>query len=134
MWLYEGKELTNEAVTEKYVGFVYIITNKLNGKRYIGKKLFSTTRRTKVKGKTRRKKVTKQSDWVTYFGSNDRLIADVKEYGEENFKREILKLCKTKGTCNYWEAKLQMQYNVLESDDFYNDHIWVRVHRSHIKL
>lgn len=132
MWIYEGKEI-DESVCEDYAGFVYLITNKLNGKKYIGKKLFTNTRSKKVKGKSRRKRVTKQSDWRTYFGSNDNLIADVELHGEQNFTREILKLCKTKGTCNYWEAKLQMQNEVLENDGFYNDHIWVRVHRTHIK-
>lgn len=133
MWLYEGKELTDEAASE-YVGFVYLIQNKLNGKKYIGKKLFNFTRRKKVKGKTRRKKVTKQSDWRDYFGSNDSLIADVKEYGEENFKREILHLCKSKGTCNYYETKEIILHNALESNEYYNDWIMVKVHRSHLKL
>lgn len=133
MWLYQDKEFTEEQ-SEGYVGFVYLIENLANGRKYIGKKLFSSIRRKKVKGKTRRKKTVKQSDWQTYYGSNKELNDDVKKYGETNFKRTILHLCTTKGTCNYLEAKLQMQYDVLETNDFYNDQIYVRVHRSHIKL
>lgn len=132
MWLFENEFISSDII-EDYIGFVYCITNNVNGKRYIGKKLFKNTRRTKVKNKTRRKKVVKESDWKDYWGSNKLLQEDVKTLGEDNFERVILKLCKTKGECNYWEAKYQMQYEVLESDKWYNDWIMVKVHRSHIK-
>ena len=133
MWLYNGKEIGDDEI-EGYVAFVYIITNLTDNKRYIGKKIFKTVRRQKVKGKTRKKKVEKESDWKSYFGSNIVLLSDVERLGQDKFEREIVKLCKTRGTANYWEAKLQMQHEVLEKpDEFYNEHIWVRVHRSHIK-
>jgi hypothetical protein len=132
MWLFENKEITSDII-ENYIGFVYCITNNVTGKKYIGKKLFKNTRRTKVKGKSRRKITIKESDWKDYWGSNKVLQEDVKTLGEDNFERVILKLCKTKGECNYWEAKYQMQYEVLESDSWYNDWIMVKVHRSHIK-
>ena len=133
MWLYNGKEIGDDD-TVGYAAFVYIITNLKDNKRYIGKKIFKSIRRKKVKGKTRRKKVEKESDWKSYYGSNLELIADVKKHGAENFEREIVKLCKTRGTANYWEAKLQMQQEVLENPDkFYNEWIMVKVHRSHIK-
>lgn len=131
MWFYEDKEI-DEAALEGYVGFVYLITNEVNGKQYIGKKLLKKTRTKKVKGK-RNKKVVTDSDWRDYYGSNAALKEDVARLGPENFKRVILKLCKSKGTCNYWEAKYQMQHEVLESNSFYNDWIMVKVHRSHIK-
>lgn len=132
MWYYEGKEI-DESDLEGYIGFVYLITNNTNNKKYIGKKLLKKTRTKKVKGK-RNKKVVTDSDWRDYYGSNAALKEDVERLGPENFKREILRLCKTKGTCNYWEAKYQIINQVLESDAFYNDHIWVRVHRSHVKF
>lgn len=133
MWLYNGKEIGDDDIVG-YVAFVYIITNLTNNKRYIGKKIFKSIRRKKVKGKTRRKKVEKESNWKSYYGSNIELIADVEKYGAENFEREIVKLCKTRGTANYWEAKLQMQHEVLENPDkFYNEWVMVKVHRSHIK-
>lgn len=131
MWLYEDREINEDEIGD-CIGFVYIITNLTNQKRYIGKKLFKSTRTKTIKGK--RKKVKTDSGWKDYFGSNAVLIEDVKTLGAENFKREILKICKSKGTCNYWEMKYQIQYEVLERTDFYNDHIWVRVHRSHIKV
>lgn len=133
MWLYNGKEIGDDD-TVGYAAFVYIITNLKDNKRYIGKKIFKSIRRKKVKGKTRRKKVEKESDWKSYYGSNLELIADVEKHGAENFEREIVRLCKTRGTANYWEAKLQMQQEVLENPDkFYNEWIMVKVHRSHIK-
>ena len=131
MWLFENKEVDSDIIDD-YIGFVYCITNNVTGKKYIGKKLFKNTRRTKVKGQTRRKKTVKESDWKEYWGSNKVLQEDVNTLGEDNFERIILKLCKTKGECNYWEAKYQMQYEVLESDDWYNEWIMVKVHRSHI--
>lgn len=131
MWLFENKEVDSDVIDD-YIGFVYCITNNVTGKKYIGKKLFKNTRRTKVKGQTRRKKTVKESDWKEYWGSNKVLQEDVKTLGEDKFERIILKLCKSKGECNYWEAKYQMQYEVLESDAWYNDWVLVKVHRSHI--
>jgi len=132
MWFYEDKEI-DEAALEGYIGFVYLITNEVNGRQYIGKKLLKKTRTKKIKGK-RNKKVVTDSDWRDYYGSNAALKEDVVRLGSENFKRTILKLCKSKGTCNYWEAKYQIQHEVLESNSFYNDWIMVKVHRSHIKV
>lgn len=134
MWLYNDKEIGDDEI-EGYASFVYIITNLENNKRYIGKKIFKSIRRQKVKGKTRKKKVEKESDWRRYFGSNLGLLKDLEELGPDRFRREIVKLCKTRGTASYWEAKLQMQYEVLENPDlFYNEWIMCKVHRSHLKL
>lgn len=129
-WIYNDKEITDEDL-DGYVAFVYLIENLLTGKKYIGKKLLKFKRTKKIKG--RKRKVSVESDWRTYFGSNNLLLADVKEHGEENFRREILMLCKSKGTANYYEMKYQIQHEVLEKDCWYNDQIRVRVHRSHIK-
>ena len=128
MWLYEGKEVGDEVIPEGHIGFVYLITNLTNGKRYIGKKIFTSVRKKKVKGKTRKKKVTKESDWKSYYGSNIELLADVDKLGRDQFEREIIKLCKTRGTASYYEAKLQMQHEVLENPDkFYNQWVMSRL-------
>ena len=82
-WKYKGKPLSE--VPQGFFGFVYIITNSKNGKKYIGRKYFGTTRRVKVKGKTRRKIVRKESDWQTYVGSSKSLTADIAKFGYDNF-------------------------------------------------
>ena len=130
-WLYFGAPLTTE-LTEDYVGFVYEITNVDSGKKYIGKKLFKFSRSKQVKGKKKRFKI--DSDWKDYYGSNNELKEDVDSLGADKFKRVVLKLCKTKGDCNYWEAKYQFDYRVLESDLYYNSWISVKVHKSHVKI
>lgn len=133
MWLYQGKEF-DESLIGDNVGFVYMIENIFTKRKYIGKKLFTSTRTKKIKGKTRRRKVKKQSDWLDYYGSNKQLQEDVKKFGRTCFSREILHLCKTKGTCSYLELKEQVLHGALESENFYNDQIYVRVHRSHLRL
>lgn len=130
-WFYKDRPVEDDDIKDQ-IGFVYIIENLSSGKKYIGKKLFKFTRTKTVKGK--RKKVKVDSDWQTYYGSNNELNADVEKLGKENFRRTILHLCKSKGTANFLEAKEQILNNVLESDDWYNDQIRVRVHRSHLKL
>jgi hypothetical protein len=127
MWFYNGEYIDNPG---DYVGFVYIITNQTNGKKYIGKKNFYFSKTRTIKGKKKRFKV--ESDWQDYYGSNKELAADVEKLGKENFKREILKLCNSKGEFGYYEAKYQFDKNVLESDEYYNTWIMVRVHKKHL--
>ena len=137
-WLYESQEITE--IPEEYAGFVYIITNNLTGRQYIGKKLskFSKTtyRIERLKnGKKRRRRIRGkiESDWQTYYGSSPELSRDVELLGTHNFTREILYYCRSKSECSYIEAREQFARRVLESDDWYNGHIQVRVHGSHIK-
>jgi hypothetical protein len=127
MWLYNDERFEDIADN---VGFVYIITNLLNCRKYIGKKNFYFSKTRSIKGKKKRFKV--ESDWRDYYGSNKELLADVEKLGKENFKREIVRLCNSKGEFGYWEAKLQFQHNVLESDEWYNSFIMVRVHKKHL--
>ena len=129
MWLHEEKEL-HENVVNDYYGFVYLIRNKISGKSYIGRKYFTKASSRQVKGK--RKRCRKESDWKDYWGSSKRLLEDIDKLGKENFERSILRLCKTRGECNYWEAKYQFEYDVLTGDNYYNDNIMMKFTRHNI--
>ena len=115
---------------DEYIGFVYSITNLTNNRKYIGKKLLKRSKTKKVKGKKKRMLV--ESDWKQYYGSNKELNADVVQIGADKFRRTIIRLCKTKGECNYWEAKYQFLLDVLEKEEYYNTWIMVKVHKKHV--
>lgn len=126
-WIYKGEIVEDIG---NYVGFVYMITNLRTNMRYIGKKNFYFSKTKQVKGKKKKHKV--ESDWKTYFGSNEELNHHVNIFGKDQFKREILRFCESKGEMSYFEAKYQFQYDVLESDQFYNSWISCKVHKKHL--
>ena len=137
-WTYQG-QVVNE-LPEDCVGFVYCITNTTSGRQYIGKKLakFSKTtyKTVKLKNGTKKKKKIRSkidSDWQEYYGSSVELSKDIDTLGKDKFTREILYYCKSKAETSYVEAREQFDRKVLESDEYYNGHIQVRVHGSHIK-
>ena len=125
-WTYKGKQV--ETIDDEYEGFVYLITNTTTGQKYVGKKLakFKTTK-PPLKGRKNKRRGYKPSDWKTYWGSSDRLQADVETLGPENFTREILYFCKSRAEMSYIEAREQFDRRVLESDEYYNGIINVRV-------
>lgn len=136
-WLYRGEVV--ETLPEDCVGFVYLITNTVSGRKYIGKKLAKFSRTTyktvKLKNGNKKKKKIKgkiESDWQTYYGSSDELLKDVESLGSDKFIREILHYCNSKALTSYLEAKEQFERKVLETTDYYNGNIQVRVHGSHI--
>lgn len=136
-WTYQDTIV--EELPEDCIGFVYLITNCISSRKYIGKKLakFSKTtyKMVKLKNGTKKKKKIRSkidSDWKEYYGSSIELSKDIDTLGKENFKREILYYCSSKAQCSYIEAREQFTRKVLETDDYYNGHIQVRVHGSHI--
>jgi len=130
-WYYNNNEITE--LPEGCEAFVYLITNLTNNKKYVGKKLakFKTTK-PPLKGKKNKRRGTKESDWRTYWGSSDHLNNDVAELGEDKFKREILYYCPSRGVASYIEAREQFERRVLETDDYYNGIINVRIGGSKI--
>jgi hypothetical protein len=127
MWIYEEKPI-NE-LPDDVVGFVYQITNTTNDRMYIGKKLAKFKRSRKpLKGRKNKRRYKVDSDWQDYYGSSDELAIDIKKLGKEHFKREILFYCYSKAELSYVEAREQFARKVLESNNYYNGHIRVRVH------
>lgn len=134
MWYYEDKEYNpSEDELSNWVGFVYLITEKETGKKYVGKKFFWSTRKLPpLKGQKRRRTKKTQSDWMKYYGSSEELKLLVEERGGDAYHREILHLCKTKGECSYLEAKEQFDRDVLLRDDYYNEFIGCKIHSKHL--
>jgi hypothetical protein len=126
-WLYENENFEDP---QDYWGFVYEIVDTANNRKYIGKKQFYFRKTRMLKGK--KKRILVDSDWKTYFGSNLELNEQVKLHGEEKFIRNIIKLCKSKSECTYWEAKFQFQYDVLLSEEYYNGWISAKVTKKHL--
>ena len=132
-WIYDGEIYLAEDIND-YYGFVYLITDLTNDKKYIGKKFFwSTKKLPPLKGRKNKRIQKKESDWRLYYGSSDEVKNLVEEFGPSRFKREILKKCKSRGELSYVEAKLQFDNNVLFRDDYYNEFIGVKIHSKHVK-
>lgn len=128
MWFFEGKEYEYD---EAHYGFVYLIENLKSGRKYIGRKYLTKAATKQVKGK--KKKIRKESDWKDYYGSSPQLQQDVEQLGKDNFKRTILRLCKTRGEVNYFETKEIFDRDAILRDDYYNGIVQCRIHSNHVK-
>ena len=130
-WTYEGKVV--EELPKDCEAFVYLITNTITHQKYVGKKLakFKTTKKP-LKGRKNKRRGTKESDWKTYWGSSEQLQDDKLKLGEHRFTREILHYCPSRGVASYIEAQEQFDRKVLETDDYYNGIINVRIGGSKI--
>ena len=132
MWTYNDNEY--DETPEEYQSFVYVITELDTDKKYIGKKFFWKPKTLPItKKRKRRVKTRVESDWRKYYGSSKEVQQLLEMKGSDNFKRVILRLCKTKGECSYYEAKYQFDNDVLLRDDYYNEFIGCKIHSKHIK-
>ena len=134
MWYYNNQPFEpDEDLLKEYQGFVYLITELDTNMKYIGKKFFWSSRKLPpLKGKTRKRVKLVESDWKSYYGSNEEVKLLVENKSPDNYKREILILCKTKGDCSYYEAKLQFENDVLLKGDYYNQFIGCKIHSKHL--
>lgn len=131
-WIYNGYPYIPEDLDPKVLyGFVYEIQNTETEKKYIGKKFFWASKTYQRNLRRRRRKV--ESDWKNYYGSSELLLEDIQSLGTSKFRRTILRLCKSKAECAYFEAKYQFEKDVLLSDDYYNAWIMVKVRRNHLR-
>ena len=130
-WYYKNKEYNQ--TPEDFQGFVYCITELDTGKKYIGKKNFWRPKTLPItKTRKRRSRTRVESDWKTYYGSSKEVQLLVEEKGCDNYYREIIKLCKTKGEMSYYEAKEQFARDVLLNNDYYNEFIGCKIHSKHL--
>jgi hypothetical protein len=131
MWKYKGKEITDEDIKESYIGFIYLITQKSTGKKYIGKKLLTSAATKTVNGK--KKKIRKPSDWKNYWSSSPSIKELIEQCGESDFDREILVFCSSKGSLLYNEEMALYMVGALEDDVWINANIRSKVYSSWVK-
>jgi hypothetical protein len=129
VWLYNGIEFTEDMVGD-WFGFIYEITNLIDGRKYVGRKFFTRSGTKQIKGK--KKKVRLSSGWANYWSSSKELQEDVKKLGEENFSRKILYLCKSRSECSYRETKEIFIRDALLTTEYYNSWVSCKIHKAHV--
>jgi len=133
MWFYNGKEFQDSDISD-YEGFVYIITNLSNNRKYIGqKKFYNKITKKPLKGKNRKRHSKIISDWKDYYGSNDELLNEINELGKDNYRREIIHLCKGKAEMNYLESKEIFSRDSLISNDYYNSWVSCKINKNQLR-
>ena len=130
-WLFEGKILDEENIPKWAIGFIYMITQKSTGKRYIGRKLLTKASRKTINGKTKKTRI--ESDWKTYWSSSPEMKNIIKECGIDDFERVILTFVSSKGSLAYSEELALYLVGALESDDWVNSNIRSKIYRSWVK-
>lgn len=132
-WKYKGRELLDSDVPESAVGFIYLITQLSTGRRYLGKKLLTKSATKTIKGK--KKKIRKESDWREYWSSSPQIKAWIEEAGgTQDFTKEILTFCSSRGSISYCEEMSLFYLRVLESDDWINKNIRSRIYSTWVKV
>ena len=134
-WLWEGDHIKDEDIPENAVGFIYMIEHIPTGKYYIGKKNLKAKRTLPpLKGKKRKRKVIKESDWRKYMSSNQWIKEEVSNGGEEDFKKKILQFCYSAKSLTYYELYWQFKYNVLADENSLNDNLLGKFFRKDLDI
>jgi len=117
-----------KAIPTEAIGFVYVITNTLTNRRYVGKKLLVNKKKRKpLKGRVNSRRYTIESDWKSYTGSSPILNEDVIKYGKDKFVFEILSFHPSELLLAYWETKTLVDRNAIFSDEYYNEVLNLRI-------
>jgi hypothetical protein len=131
MWLYKGKELTEDDVPAKMIGFIYLITQVSTGRKYLGKKLLTKAATKTVNGK--KKKIRLPSDWQNYWSSSPSIKEMIESTGTDDFTKEILTFCQSKGSLAACEEMALYSVGALESDQWLNQNIRSKIYSSWVK-
>lgn len=132
-WIFCEEPFKSEDIPEGAIGFVYRITNNATGLKYVGqKRFFKPVVKPPLKGQTRKRRSIVESDWKTYVGSSVEVKKQVAELGIDNFTREILEICFSKGMLSYTEAKMQFDLGVLFDETYLNGIIQTRINKTHV--
>ena len=131
MWLYKGKVIESiEDMPKDTYGFIYEVIHNPTGDKYLGKKVLQFNRKLPpLKGQKRKRKVVKESDWKTYYGSHKTIKQLLKEGKQEEFSREIIQFVPTKKLLTYFECKYLFIKEVLEHGEYINDNILAKFYR-----
>ena len=131
MWKYKDKVIESiEDMPKGTFGFIYEVIHNPTGRRYLGKKVLQFNRTLPpLKGMKRKRKVVKESDWKTYYGSHAEIKGLIKEGKQEEFSREILQYVPTKKLLTYFECKYLFIKEVLEHNEYINDNILAKFYR-----
>ena len=131
MWLYQNKVIeSTKEMPEGTYGFIYEVVHQPTGRKYIGKKVLEFNRTLPpLKGTKRKRKVVKESDWKTYYGSHKEILGLIKEGKQEEFTREILQYVPSKKLLTYFECKYLFIKEVLEGNNYINDNILAKFYR-----
>lgn len=132
-WMHNEEPVTPDMISTDMEGFVYVITNRITNKIYVGqKRLWRTVTRPPLKGKTRKRKTLVQSDWQQYYSSGEEVLRQLAVHGPAVFDREIIHFAYSKGMLNYLELYEQVVRGVLLSDEYTNGIIQVRINKTHL--
>lgn len=131
------KEIEDIPKDKEYDHFIYKITNKINGKFYIGKKILFFKKKVKLSNKKKKELNTRkrysinviESDWLNYYGSSKDLLYDISVLGTDKFDKEIIRFVKGKKAATAWEIYHIIKSDALLIENSYNGNLLGRIYK-----